>query len=180
MSVIALDFDSTLVEPGAPLRLKPHAREAILSLLEAGHTLVLHSARSAEAHIPEGASPEQTARFREIQLIRRREMIRFLEGQRLDDAGPNCPGCPVDFPGKIPDPKLRLPSDHPDLYADRHTLACPDCRGTGNASGLNRSLLEAFEDVWNSPGKPPHVDLFIDDRARQFHNWQDVANDYGE
>ncbi len=58
---LAVDFDRTLVEPGRPLRWRPHAREVLLALKErAGHTLVLHSCRCnpAPAGNPSAARAE--------------------------------------------------------------------------------------------------------------------------
>lgn len=51
--IIAIDFDGTVVEqpmdpcsPDEELCLRPKARAGLLALKDAGHTLVLHSARS--------------------------------------------------------------------------------------------------------------------------------------
>lgn len=52
--IIAIDFDGTIVDQDhpysdlkTPLRFVPHAREGLLALKRAGHTLVLWSARAA-------------------------------------------------------------------------------------------------------------------------------------
>jgi len=54
--IIAIDFDDTLVEQNedyhdleTPLEFKPGAKEAVLQLKAAGHTLVLFSARANKA-----------------------------------------------------------------------------------------------------------------------------------
>lgn len=52
--VLGIDFDETLVDQG-PLRWRPYAKEAMLALKRAGHTLVLHSGRATP--IPGGIAP---------------------------------------------------------------------------------------------------------------------------
>jgi hypothetical protein len=42
---LAIDFDGTIVERGAPLRPRPHALAVLARLKQDGHQLVLHSCR---------------------------------------------------------------------------------------------------------------------------------------
>lgn len=47
------------------------------------------------------------------------------------------------------------------------------------------SLLGLFDEVWDRPGKPWHVDAFVDDKAVPFggrggSGWARIAEDHGE
>lgn len=42
---LAIDFDSTLVDPGPPIRLRPGAAQGLTAFKRAGHRLILHSCR---------------------------------------------------------------------------------------------------------------------------------------
>lgn len=53
--VLCLDFDGSLVERNEPLRWRPGAKEAIVAFAQAGHRLILHSARSTP---PETFDPD--------------------------------------------------------------------------------------------------------------------------
>jgi hypothetical protein len=47
--IIGIDFDGTVVEDGGELRLKPGAKDALVSMKQAGHSLLLFSARANRA-----------------------------------------------------------------------------------------------------------------------------------
>ena len=95
--IIALDFDGTLVreddyaDTAKPLRFLPGAKEALVALKRAGHTLVLWSARSNRAllYTPSwdplvraGVRKVNLARWRAerpVHQARYRQMLAFVE-----------------------------------------------------------------------------------------------------
>lgn len=95
--IIALDFDGTLVRENAyadtakPLRFLPGAKEALVALKRAGHTLILWSARSNRAllYTPSwdplvraGIRKVNLARWRAerpVHQARYRQMLAFVE-----------------------------------------------------------------------------------------------------
>ena len=96
--IIALDFDGTIVREGVayadtttPLRFMPGAREALVALKAAGHTLILWSARSNRAllYTPSwdplvraGLRKVNLARWRAelpVHRARYRQMMEFVE-----------------------------------------------------------------------------------------------------
>ena len=100
--IIAIDLDGTLVDDShayddltTPLRLKPNAREALLSLKKAGHRLVLWSARASRSLLkgPEfdilvragvkKANEKTWERTKELHQARYIQMIDFVE-EELD------------------------------------------------------------------------------------------------
>lgn len=93
--IIAIDFDNTVVEQdGAyddletPLRLKPMARAALMALKQAGHILLLYSARANQALLGAASSDplhragvvnrEQTDASEVLNRARFEQMVSFV------------------------------------------------------------------------------------------------------
>jgi len=128
--VFAVDFDGTVVSDArpyadteTPLVFIPGAREALLALRRAGHTLLLWSARSSPALIDDpalnplvrvGAVPESRARWeamRHVHLARLAQMLAFVERELpevFDAIDDGRGGKPVGVDFFLDDKALRL------------------------------------------------------------------------